>query len=53
MDRRRFLGLGRFYRRSGQRSLAREHFRLASELLREMGMQHWLERAEAELGALG
>jgi class 3 adenylate cyclase/tetratricopeptide (TPR) repeat protein len=43
------LGLGEFARRRGQGSQAREHLTQAAESFREMGMQFWLEKAEAYL----
>ena len=47
------LELGGLYRRTGERAKAREHLTIASGLFREMEMRFWLERAEAELKALG
>jgi class 3 adenylate cyclase/tetratricopeptide (TPR) repeat protein len=44
-------GLGRLYRRMGQREQAREHLTTATTMYREMDMRYWLEQAEAELGA--
>jgi len=46
------LGLGRLYRRTGQREKAREHLTTATTMYREMGMTYWLEKAEAEMKAL-
>jgi len=43
------LGLGRLYRRVGRTDEARTHLATAVEMLREMGMTHWLSEAEAEL----
>jgi class 3 adenylate cyclase/tetratricopeptide (TPR) repeat protein len=43
------LGLGRLYRRTGQREQAHEHLTTATTMYREMGMTYWLEQAEAEL----
>jgi tetratricopeptide (TPR) repeat protein len=40
------LGLGRLYRRTGQREQAREHLTIATTLYREMDMGFWLEQAE-------
>jgi class 3 adenylate cyclase/tetratricopeptide (TPR) repeat protein len=47
------LGLGKLYRRTGQREQAREHLTTAMTMYREMGMTYWLEKAEAEMGELG
>jgi hypothetical protein len=44
------LGLGKLYRRTGDRARATEHLTIATTLYREMGMTFWLEKAEAELG---
>ena len=41
------LGLGRLYRRTGKGPVAQEHITIAAEFYREMGMQFWLEEAEA------
>jgi hypothetical protein len=41
------LGLGRLGRRVGEHELAEQHLTAASTLFREMGMSHWLEKAEA------
>jgi tetratricopeptide (TPR) repeat protein len=46
------LGLGKLYRRTGQREQAQEHLTTATTMYREMGMTYWLEQAEAELGQL-
>ncbi|MFQ5896985.1 MAG: adenylate/guanylate cyclase domain-containing protein [Candidatus Methylomirabilia bacterium] len=43
------LGLGKLYRRTGNRAQAEEHLTTATTLLREMEMRFWLEQAEAEL----
>ena len=43
------LGLGKLYRRTGERAQAREHLRTATTMYREMDMRFWLEQAEAEL----
>jgi class 3 adenylate cyclase/tetratricopeptide (TPR) repeat protein len=43
------LGLGKLYRRTGQREQARQHFTTATMMYREMDMQFWLEQAEAEM----
>jgi class 3 adenylate cyclase/tetratricopeptide (TPR) repeat protein len=43
------LGLGKLYRRTGQREQALEHLTTATTMYREMDMRFWLEQAEAEL----
>jgi tetratricopeptide (TPR) repeat protein len=43
------LGLGKLYRRTGQRDQAREHLTTATTMYREMGMTYWLPQAEAVL----
>ena len=43
------LGLGKLYRRTGDRAKAREHLTTATTMYREMDMGFWLEKAEAEL----
>lgn len=43
------LGLGKLYRRTGQRDRAQEHLTTSTTMYREMGMTYWLEKAEAEL----
>jgi len=48
------LGLGKLYRRTGQREQAQEHLTTATTMYREMGMTYWLEQGNAvstELGA--
>ena len=47
------LGLGRLYRRTGQREQAREHLTTATTMYGEMNMGFWLEQAQAELRSLG
>jgi hypothetical protein len=42
------LGLGKLYRRTDKREQAQEHLATAVMMYREMGMQLWLEKAEAE-----
>ena len=42
------LGLGKLYRRTGDRAKAQEHLTTAATMYREMGMSFWLEKAEAE-----
>jgi hypothetical protein len=44
------LGLGKLYRRTGNREQAREHLNTAATMYHEMGMTYWLEQAEAEIG---
>jgi tetratricopeptide (TPR) repeat protein len=43
------LGLGKLYRRTGQREQAQDHLTAATTMYREMDMRFWLEQAEAEL----
>jgi tetratricopeptide (TPR) repeat protein len=43
------LGLGKLYRRTGQREQAHEHLTIATTLYGEMDMTYWLEQAEAEM----
>jgi hypothetical protein len=43
------LGLGKLYRRTGQREQAHEHLTTATTMYREMGMTYWLERAGVEM----
>jgi tetratricopeptide (TPR) repeat protein len=43
------LGLGRLYRRTGQRQQPYEHLTTATTMYREMDMRFWLEKAEAEM----
>jgi len=45
------LGLGKLYRQTGKRPEAQEHLVTAAAMYREMDMQFWLEKAEAELKA--
>jgi tetratricopeptide (TPR) repeat protein len=47
------LGLGKLYRRAGEGAKADDHFATATAMYREMGMQFWFERAEAEHQASG
>jgi tetratricopeptide (TPR) repeat protein len=47
------LGLGKLYRRTGQREQAREHLTTAAAMYRDMDMGFWLEKAEAEMKAWG
>ena len=46
------LGLGKLYRRTGQPDQAQEHLTAATTMYREMDMQFWLEKGEAEMGEL-
>jgi len=46
------LGLGKLYRRTGNREQASEHLTTATTMYREMGMTYWLEQAEKEMGEL-
>ena len=46
------LGLGKLYRRTGEREQAREHLTIATGMFREMDMRFWLEQAEAEMKEL-
>jgi tetratricopeptide (TPR) repeat protein len=46
-------GLAKVYRRTGQPDQEREHFATATTMYREMGMTHWLEKVEADIGSLG
>ena len=43
------LGLGKLYGRIGRPDVARAELSTAIDMLREMGMAHWLTEAEAEL----
>ena len=45
------LGLGKLYRRTGQREQAHEHLTTATTMYRQMDMGLWLEQAEAELSS--
>jgi class 3 adenylate cyclase/tetratricopeptide (TPR) repeat protein len=42
------LGLGKLYRRTGEREQAQEHLTTATTMYREMGMRYWLEKADVE-----
>ncbi len=46
------LGLGKLYRRTGEREQAQEHLTTATTMYREMDMRFWLEQAEAEMREL-
>jgi len=45
------LGLGKLFRRTGQRDPAQEHLSIATTMYREMDMAFYLRQAEAEIGA--
>ena len=47
------LGLGKLYRRTGQREQAQGHLTTATTMYREMVMTYWLEQAETEMAGLG
>jgi tetratricopeptide (TPR) repeat protein len=47
------LGLGKLYRRTGEREQAREHLSTATVMYREMDMRFWLDQVAAETAALG
>ena len=42
------FGLGKLYRRTGKREQAQEHVTTATAMYREMDMQFWLAKAEAD-----
>jgi tetratricopeptide (TPR) repeat protein len=46
------LGLGKLYRRTGEREQAHEHLTIATTMYREMDMRFWLDHAEAEMKEL-
>jgi tetratricopeptide (TPR) repeat protein len=46
------LGLGKLYRRVGERERAREHLATATSMYRAMDMPYWLEQAQAEVAEL-
>ena len=46
------LGLGKLYRRTGQREQAREHLTTATTMYREIDMAFWREQAELEMREL-
>ncbi len=46
------LGLGKLYRRTGQRELAREHLSAATAMFSDMDMPFWLAHTETELREL-
>jgi tetratricopeptide (TPR) repeat protein len=47
------FGLGKLYRRSGDREQAQDHLATAMGMYREMGMTYWLEQSDAEMRRLG
>ena len=42
------FGLSKLYQRTGSTEQAREHLTVATSMYREMGMQFYLNQAEAE-----
>jgi len=46
-------GLGRLYRRTGERKEAQEHLTTATTMYREMDMRFWLQEAESHVRDLG
>ena len=46
------LGLGKLYRRTGNREQAQEHLTTATAMYREMDMRFWREQADADLAEL-
>jgi len=44
------LGLGKLYRRPSDPAKAEEHLATATAMYREMGMNFWMEKAEAAMG---
>src|SRR5712664_2795800 len=46
------LGLGKFFKRTGDRQRAQEHLTIATTMYREMEMRFWREQAEAEMSPL-
>lgn len=46
------LGLGKLYRRTGERQEAQAHLTIATTMYCAMDMRFWLEQPEAELQAL-
>lgn len=47
------FGLGRLYRRAGEREQARTHLASAAASYRQLDMRSWLERAETDLAEAG
>jgi class 3 adenylate cyclase/tetratricopeptide (TPR) repeat protein len=48
-----YLGLGKLYRRTGDRNQAREHLATARTMYRDMDMRFWREQAEAAIAEVG
>jgi len=46
------LGLGKLYRRTGERQEAQDNLTTATTMYRVMDMRFWLEQAEAEMRGL-
>jgi hypothetical protein len=46
-------GLAKLYPRTGKRTESDEHIVAATAMYREMGMNFWLQKAEAEMRQLG
>jgi len=46
------FGLGRLGQRAGQPQLSEPHLTTATIMFREMGMAHWLKRAETAMALL-
>jgi DNA-binding SARP family transcriptional activator/tetratricopeptide (TPR) repeat protein len=46
------LGLGKLYRRTGERPESEQHLSTATTMYREMGMTYWLEQAATEVKEL-
>jgi lipopolysaccharide biosynthesis regulator YciM len=46
----RHLGLGKLYRRTGERERANEDLTTATTMYREVGMTYWQEKADTEIG---
>jgi uncharacterized protein HemY len=47
------LGLGKLHRRTDKRQEAQEHLTIAMTMYREMDVQFWLAKAEAEIRTTG
>ena len=46
------LSLGKLYGRAGDPAKAHEYLSSAATMYREMGMDFWLEKADAEVGGV-
>jgi hypothetical protein len=46
------VGLGKLYRRTGDRANAQKHLTTARTMYREMGTGFWLEKVGAEVGGV-